>query len=86
MNEDLKKLIVNSFSGLDYSFRARKTYVVYLPPLAKALLEETNRKYQFYEFVISNTSALTHTIVPSDRRRIYVKIPAWIYGMAKEDS
>jgi len=82
MNEDIRKLIADSFTGLGY--KPGRTYVVYLPPLAKALLEETNRKYQFYEFIISNTSALTHSINPKDKKHIYVKVPLWLYVLAKQ--
>jgi len=80
---DIEKIIIESIEEAE-SYRPKKLYRVYLPSLAKALLEETNRKYQFYEFIISNTSALTHSINPQNRKQVYVKVPLWFYDLAKQ--
>jgi len=81
--ERVEKIIEEAFSG-DLVPRPTSTYVVYLPPLAKALLEETNRKYMFYEFICNHTRVLTHRLRP-DRGRVWVTIPAWFYEMARQE-
>jgi len=82
--ERVEKIIDELFTS-DLTPRPTSTYVIYLPPLAKALLEEVNRKYMFYEFICNHTRALTRRINPRDKRRVYAKIPRWFYEMARQE-
>lgn len=80
--ENIKKIIEELFSN-DLTPKPTSTYVVLLPPLAKALVEEVNRKYMFYEFICNYTRALTCRVSPRDRKRVYARVPTWFYEMAK---
>jgi len=64
--------------------RWRSTYVVRLPPIAKALLEETNRRYMFYEFIVTNTRLMTFALGKRDPKRVYAKVPEWLYRIARD--
>jgi len=78
----VEKIIEEVFSN-DLMPKPTSTYVVYLPPLAKALVEEVNRKYMFYEFICNYTRALTRRVSPRDRKRVHARVPTWFYEMAK---
>lgn len=61
---------------------SRRTYIVKLPPIVKALLEETNRRYMFYEFITTRTRFLTYALGRRDAKRVYAKVPVWLYEIA----
>ncbi len=62
------------------------TYTLHLPPIAKTLLEETNKRYMFYEFILEHTRALTYTLGKRDPKRVYAKVPAWLYDIARKQN